>query len=49
MLLQEIKKINQDILGQYKLEMRLEKGCCDSFLVIEEVQFDQFEASAFDF
>ena len=45
----EIKKINQDILGQYKLEMRLEKSCCDSLLVIEEVQFDQFEGAAFDF
>ena len=33
-LRREIRKINQDILGPVKLEMRLEKGCCDSHLLI---------------
>ena len=48
-LRREIKKINQDILGPVKLEMRLEKSCCDSCLIIEEIQFDSFEGTAFDF
>jgi hypothetical protein len=44
-----VRKINTDVLGPKKLEMRLEKGCCSSRLVIEEVHFDQFEGAAFEF
>ena len=48
-LVRQIRKINQDVLGPKKVEMRLVKGCCSSKLVIEELHFDQFEASAFEF
>lgn len=33
-LMSEIRKINQDILSPFKLEMRLEKGCYESKLII---------------
>jgi hypothetical protein len=44
-LRQEVRKINHDILGGKKLEMRLVKGCCSSHLLIEEIDFAQFEAT----
>jgi hypothetical protein len=44
-LLQELKKINQDILEVRKLEIQLVKECCDSYLLIEEVDFARFEPS----
>lgn len=44
-----MRKINQDILAPVKLEMRLEKSCCDSVLIVEEIHFDSFEGAAFDF
>ncbi len=42
-MLREIKRINKDLLNELKLEMRLEKECCDSRLVIEEIDFTRFE------
>ncbi len=44
-LRQEIQKINQDILSPKKLEMRLVKSCCSSHLLIEEIDFAQFEGT----
>lgn len=41
----EVRKINHDILSGKKLEMRLVKGCCSSHLLIEEIDFAQFEGN----
>lgn len=42
-LLKEIQKINAEVLGNSKLEMRLVKECDDSYLLIEERDFTEFE------
>ena len=42
-LRKEIQKINIEVLGQTKLEMRLVKECDDSYLMIEERDFAQYE------
>jgi hypothetical protein len=47
-LLQEVRKINGDILAPRKLEMRLVKGCCTSHLLIEEVDFAHFQPNDID-
>lgn len=44
-LRQEIRKINLEILSPKKLEMRLVKGCCNSHLLIEEIDFAHFEGT----
>ena len=47
-LLREIAKLNRDVLGNSKLQMRLVKKCCDSFLMIEERDFAEFELGGQD-
>lgn len=39
-LLKEIKRINVDILKEYKLEMRLVRNGCQSKIVVEEIDFN---------
>lgn len=38
----EIVRINKDVLGNSKLEMRLVKKCYDSYLLVEERDFSGF-------
>jgi hypothetical protein len=42
-LVREIGRINRELLGNGKLEMRLVKKCLWSSLVIEEKDFAEFE------